>query len=128
METTNTPVTQGFAATSPTKDERTWALFCHLSSLAGFVVPFGNIIGPLVIWLIKKDALPFVDDQGREALNFQISITIYVLASILLIFVVVGIPLLIVVGFFALIMTVIAAIKASDGVKYRYPLCIRLIK
>lgn len=128
METMNTPVTQGTAATSPTKDERTWALFCHLSSLAGFVVPFGNIIGPLVIWLIKKDALPFVDDQGREALNFQISITIYVLASILLIFVVVGIPLLIVVGFFALIMTVIAAIKASDGVKYRYPLCIRFIK
>ena len=129
MEPINTAATPGTAATlQPTKDERLWGLFCHLSSLIGFLIPFGNIIGPLVVWLIKKDTMPFVDDQGREALNFQISITIYVIASIVLIFVIIGIPLLIVVGFFDLIMTVIAAVKANDGVRYRYPLTIRFIK
>jgi len=56
-----------------TKDDRTWAMLCHLSGLAGYVVPFGNIFGPLIIWLIKRDQSWFVDDQGKEALNFQIS-------------------------------------------------------
>ncbi len=128
MDTLNTSVTQGTTTAPPTaKDERTWAMLCHLSTLAGFVIPFGNIAGPLVIWLIKKDEFPLVDDQGKEALNFQISMTIYVIASIILIFLLVGIPLLIGLGLFDLIVTVIAAINANDGVKYRYPLCIRFV-
>jgi uncharacterized Tic20 family protein len=128
MDTMNTSVTQGTTATSSTtKDERTWAMLCHLSTLAGFVIPFGNIVGPLVLWTVKKDEFPLVEDQGKEALNFQISMTIYVIASIILIFLLVGIPLLIGLGLFDLIVTVIAAINANDGVKYRYPLCIRFV-
>jgi hypothetical protein len=75
----------------------------------------------------EKDEFPLVDDQGKEALNFQISMTIYIIASIMLIFLLVGIPLLIGLGLFDLIVTVIAAINANDGVKYRYPLCIRFV-
>jgi len=112
----------------PTKDERTWAMLAHISAVAGFVFPFGNIIGPLLIWILKKEELPFVGDQGKEALNFQISITIYILISVILVFVVIGIPLLIVLGIFALVMTIIAAINAYDGKAYRYPVTIRLIK
>ena len=112
-----------------TKDARMWAMFCHISSLAVFVIPFvGHILGLLLIWILKKEEFPFVDDQGKEALNFQISITIYGIISGILIFVVIGIPILIVLGLFALIMVVIAAISADDGKPYRYPLTIRLIK
>lgn len=128
MDTMNTSVAQGATTASPaTKDERTWAMLCHLSTLAGFVIPFGNIAGPLVIWLIKKDEFFLVDDQGKEALNFQISMTIYVIASIILMLLLIGIPLLVGLGLFDLIVTVIAAIKANDGVKYRYPLSIRFV-
>ena len=128
MDTMNTAVTQDTMPTaSTTKDERTWAMLCHLSTLAGFIIPFGNIIGPLVLWLIKKDEFPLVNDQGKEAVNFQISMTIYIIASIILIFLLVGIPLLIGLGLFDLIVTVIAAIKANEGARYRYPLCIRFV-
>src|SRR4030095_4613838 len=110
------------------KDERTWGMLAHLSALAGYVIPFGNIVGPLVIWLLKKDQSSFVDDQGKEALNFQISLNIYFIISGILILLLVGIPLLIVLPIFGLIMIIIAAIKANEGVPYRYPLTIRLIK
>jgi uncharacterized protein len=111
------------------KDARMWAMFCHISALAVFVIPFvGHILGPLLIWILKKEEFPFVDDQGKEALNFQISITIYGIISSILIFIVIGIPILIVLGLFALIMVVIAAISAYDGKAYRYPLTIRIIK
>lgn len=108
-------------------DERTWALFCHLSAFAGFVIPFGNIIGPIVVWAIKRDQYPLVDDQGKEAINFQISMFIYYIAAALLVLVLIGIPLLIALFFFKLIMTVVAAIKANEGVRFRYPLNIRFI-
>ncbi len=108
-------------------DERMWAMFCHLSTLAGYVMPFGNIVGPLVVWMIKKDEYPLVDDQGKEALNFQISITIWMIISLLLCFVLVGIPILIGLGIFDLIVTIIAAVQANSGNYYRYPLTIRFI-
>jgi uncharacterized protein len=82
----------------------------------------------LVIWLVKKDEYAFVDDQGKEALNFQISITIYSLVSGVLILALIGIPLLIAVIIFSVVMTVIAAIKANGGEYYRYPLTIRFVK
>ncbi len=113
---------------SPSQDARMWAMFAHISAVAGFIIPFGNIIGPLLIWILKKDEFPFVNDQGKESLNFQISITIYVLVSIILVFLLIGIPILILVGLFALIMVIIAAINSYDGKAYRYPLTIRLIK
>lgn len=109
------------------RDERMWAMLCHISTFAGFVVPFGNIIGPLVIWMIKKDEFPLVADQGKEALNFQISMAIYLIISAILIIVVIGIPMLILLGIFDLIATVVAAIKANEGVKFRYPATIRFI-
>ena len=109
----------------PTQDARMWAMFCHLVGLVGFVIPFGNIIGPLVIWILKKDEFPYVDEQGKEALNFQISMTIYIIASALLVLIAVGILLLIALGLFGLIMIVIAAVKANSGEKFHYPLAIR---
>lgn len=109
------------------KDEKLWAMLCHLSALVGFVIPFGNVIAPLIIWILKKEEFPLVDDQGKEALNFQISITIYFIIGIILVFVAIGIVILPLIGLFALIMIIIASIKANDGIKYRYPLTIRLI-
>ena len=114
-------------ATPENREERMWAMFCHLGGLAGFIFPFGNIIAPLVIWLVKKEDYPLVNDQGKEAINFQISMTIYILASVVLIFLVIGIPLLIILGIFSLIVVIIAAIKANEGEKYRYPLTIRFL-
>jgi hypothetical protein len=114
--------------TGGSSDERMWGMLCHLSTFAGYLVPFGNILGPLIIWLVKKDEYAFVDDQGKEALNFQISITIYSLVSGILILALIGIPLLIAVIIFSVVMTVIAAIKANGGEYYRYPLTIRLVK
>ena len=110
------------------KDARLWGMLCHLAGFAGFAFPFGNVILPLIFWQIKKDEFPFVDDQGKEAVNFQISITLYVLACIPLTFVCVGMLLLPAVVIFAVVMLIIAAIKANGGQAYRYPLCIRLIK
>jgi uncharacterized Tic20 family protein len=104
-------------------------MLCHLSALAGYVgIPFGNVIGPLVVWLVKKDQLPFVDDQGKEALNFQISVMIYGLVCVPLAFLLIGIPLLIALALFHLVATIVAAVKANTGVAFRYPLCIRFIK
>ncbi len=114
-------------AVSDNKDERMWAMLCHLSTFSGFLIPLGNIIGPLVIWAMKKDEYPLVDDQGKEALNFQITVTIAAIISIILIFVLVGILLISVVILVEVILTIIAAIKANDGVRYRYPFTIRLI-
>lgn len=109
-------------------EERQWAMFAHLSALAGFIIPFGNIIGPLVIWMIKKDQMPFVDDQGRESLNFQITVTIAALVCLVLFVVLIGMLLLPLVGLAALVLTVIAGIKANEGVTYRYPFAWRPIR
>ena len=117
------------AAPQYSKDEQTWAMVCHLSALSGFVIPFGNIIGPLVVWLIKKDTMPLVDQHGKEALNFQITVMIAVFVCALLMLVVIGIFLLFVVGLGALILTIMAAIKVSNGeLDYKYPFALRLIK
>lgn len=110
------------------KDERMWGMLCHISALAGFVIPFGNIIGPLIVYSMKKDQYAFVADQGKESLNFQISVLIYTLASVLLIFALIGFLFIIFVPLIALILTVVAAVRANDGEYYRYPLCIHFIK
>jgi len=111
-----------------TKDDRTWAVVAHLAGLAGYVVPFGNIFGPLLVWLLKKDQSSFIDDQGKEAVNFQISLTIYVIVAIISIVIVVGIVLIPLLAVAGLIFMVIAAIKSNEGVRYRYPLTLRIIK
>jgi hypothetical protein len=110
------------------KDERMWGMFCHLSALSGFIIPFGNVIGPLIIYSMKKDEYAFVADQGKESLNFQISMLIYLIISGIAVLLVVGIFMLIIFGLLSLILTVVASVRANDGEYYRYPLCIRFIK
>lgn len=120
---------------SPSQDERQWAMFAHLSALLGALLTggIGVFAGPLVIWLIKKESMPFVDDQGKEALNFNITIAIVGVALVILTVVTLGIGILLTlpVGLAVtvawLVLTVIAAIKSSEGVSYRYPLTLRLI-
>lgn len=120
--------------------ERQMAMFAHLSALVGGIVTtgwagsVGCFIGPLVIWLLKKDSMPFVDDQGREALNFNITVAIAFVALLLLsiatlgIGMIVAVPAWIVIAVAWLVLTVVASIKANDGVAYRYPFTLRLIR
>ena len=109
-------------------EETSTAVFCHLAALLGYIgIPFGGIIGPLVIWLIKRDQSPFVDDHGRESLNFQITVLIAMLCCIPLVFIAIGIILLPVIAIGSLICVIIAAIKAGGGELYRYPMTIRFI-
>jgi len=111
------------------KDARMWAMICHLAGLAGCIFwVIGQIVGPLVIWQIKKDDYPFVDEQGKEAVNFQISMTIYGFISAVLTFVCIGFFLLAAVVIVDIIFLLIAAVKANNGQHYRYPLTIRFIK
>ena len=110
------------------KQERTWAMFCHLGALAGYFFPFGNVIAPLIIWQIKKSESELIDDQGKESLNFQISIAIGYIVSAVLVFVLIGFLLLAALGIFNLVMIIIASMKANEGQRYRYPVCIRFIK
>jgi hypothetical protein len=116
----------------PSKEERTWAMIAHLSAFAYYVTGVGHILGPLIVWLSKRDGHPFVDDQAKEALNFQISVTIYGIVAVImcftLVFAVIGIPILIGLHAFQVICIIIASIKAHDGVAFRYPLSLRLIK
>jgi len=113
---------------SPDKDERLWGMLCHLIAFSGYVIPFGNVLGPLVIWLIKKDEMPFVNDQGKESLNFQLTMFIAVIVSAILMFVVIGFLLLGVLIIYQIIVVIMASIKANEGVRYRYPYTIRFIK
>ncbi len=111
------------------KDARMWAMICHLAALAGLVVPVvGCIVGPLIVWQIKKEEFAFVDEQGKEAVNFQISMLIYGIVAGLLCFVCVGFVLAPAVAIFDLVFLLIAAVKANNGEHYRYPLTIRFIK
>jgi hypothetical protein len=110
--------------------QRMFGMLCHLLALAGITgIPLANILGPLIIWLIKKPEMPFVDDQGKESLNFQITVTLALLICVPLICVGgLGFLLAIPIGLTALVFVIIAAIKANEGVYYRYPLTLRLIK
>jgi len=112
----------------PDKDERMWATFVHLGIAAGLVIPLGNVIAPLVIWLVFKDRSAYVDYHGKEALNFQLTMLLAFAAGLLLIFLLIGIPILILVGLLDLVLSVVAAIRANEGERYRYPISIRFIQ
>ncbi|MEO7935078.1 MAG: DUF4870 domain-containing protein [Dokdonella sp.] len=119
----------------PVGDERTWALLAHLSAFSAFIVTgVGGVLGPLIIWLVKRDTLPFAADQAKEALNFNITVLISAAALVLFSIITVGIGLLITVPlgfalfFYWLIFTIIAAVNANNGVRYRYPLTLRLVQ
>ena len=122
-ETTDTPPN----VSDVPKPERQWAMFSHLSSFSGLLVPLGSILGPLIMFLIKKDEFRFGGDQAKEALNFNISCGIYALICLVLCFVFIGFVLLPALVVYWFVFTIIATVKANDGVPYRYPLCIRLV-
>ena len=120
-------------------EERQWAMFAHLSALAGGLLTsalggWGFFLGPLVIWLMKKDTMPFVADQAKEALNFNITVSAIFLLLLVLGIVTLGLgfliamPIMLIVGIAALVFIIIAAMKANDGIAYRYPFTIRLVK
>jgi uncharacterized Tic20 family protein len=121
------PPSESPVAGAPSAEERQWAMFAHLSALAGLVMPFGSIIGPLVIWLIKKDTMPFVNDQGKEALNFNITVAIAAVVCGLLCIVLIGFLLLPVLVVLWLVFVIVGTIKANEGTLYRYPFALRLV-
>ncbi len=100
---------------------------CHLASFSGYLIPFGNIIGPLIVWLVYRERFPFVDDQGKESLNFQITSMIAIFVAGVSFCIGIGVVLLPIVLVAEIILTIIAAVKASQGIAYRYPLTIRFI-
>ncbi|WLG95970.1 DUF4870 domain-containing protein [Pseudomonas sp. FP198] len=112
----------------PSREARQWAMFCHLSALLGIFIPFGSLIAPLVIWQVKRESDPFIDAQGKEALNFQITVAIAAAISLLLMIVVIGFFLFGLVAIGALVLTIIAGVKANEGQPYRYPFTWRLVK
>ena len=103
------------------------AMFAHLSALVGFLIPFGNLIAPLIIWQMKKDD-PFVDSQGKEAVNFQITVSIAGIVAAILTVVLIGLLLLPVIAIGSLVLVIIAGLKANEGEDYQYPFALRLIK
>jgi uncharacterized Tic20 family protein len=122
---------------SPGNDSqaRTWNMLCHLSALAGYIIPFGNVIGPLLVWQIKKNEFPSVEEHGKAALNFQLTVLIALfvggIAAVLLSFVCIGfllIPVVVLIALAGLIFAIIAGIKANNGEPYRYPWSLTLVK
>lgn len=112
-----------------TADERTWFMLCHLSALSGYIVPvLGWYLGPFLVWQLKKDFVPAIERHAKEVLNFQLSILLYAVIACVLIFAVVGIPLLWALPVFNLVCVILAAVKANNAEPWRYPLCIRFLK
>jgi len=120
------------------KDARLWNMLCHLSALALFTcIPFANIIGPLVVWLIKRQEIPSVDAHGKESVNFQITVVIcaialwiptFLLSLVSPIFFVLGYLLIIPLGLANLILIIMASMKVNNGEPYTYPFALRFIK
>ena len=111
------------------RDVRTWNVLCHATALAGFFVPWaGHILGPLIVWLAKRNDSPEIDENGKESLNFQISMLIYNVIAGVLCLVLIGFILLAILHILNLVLVIVASIQTSEGKLYRYPMTIRLIK
>jgi uncharacterized Tic20 family protein len=108
-------------------EEKTWGVLTHVSGLSGLVVPFGNVIGPLVVWLLKKDESRFVDENGKQALDFQITWTVLIFVSLLTVVLGIGLLLVPVLGLAWLILVVIATVRANEREVYDYPLTIDFV-
>jgi len=116
-------------ASATSSDIRTWCVLCHASALLGlFLHFFGHLLGPLIVWLVKRGDSPEIDAHGKESLNFQLSMLIYDAIAFVLCFVLIGIPILILLWVLNTIFVIIASIQASEGKLYRYPLAISLIR
>ena len=108
-------------------NEKQWGMFAHLAGLATFIIPFGHIVGPLIIYLVKKDEFEFVADQGKEVLNFQITWSLIFIVSAILIFVGIGILMLIGFGIAWLVLVIVGTVAANNGQYYRYPFTIKFL-
>ena len=108
--------------------ERNCAMLCHLSAFAGYFFPFGGIIGPLICWLTRKDESQWVDQNGKQSMNFQLSILLYMVLAIPLCFILIGIPIVIFLGFLEVICIIIASVKAAKGEEFKYPISIPFIQ
>lgn len=123
------PVNDQPPLAGPTQDDRRWAMLCHLAALAGLFVPLAlNIVGPLVVWLFKREESAFVDDQGKEAINFNITASIVLFLLSWTVFLLVTIPLLAIVAVAWFVLVLIAMLRANSGIAYRYPLTWRVIR
>ena len=122
------PLPPGVAPTISPAEERNWAVATHLAAFSGYIgVPCGHILGPLIIWLIKKDTSNFLDEVGKETVNYNISILIWFVICIPFCFILIGIPVLIGLMIMDIIVTIMAAVAASNGEQYKYPLAIKFI-
>ena len=107
---------------------RIWATISHLAAFVGFIIPFGNIIAPLIVWLLLRKDYAFVDEQGKESLNFQISITIYSFIAFVLFLIVIGIFIAPLIAIFMFIAVIVASIETARGKHFKYPLSLKFIK
>jgi len=115
--------------TSTSSNVRLWNVLCHATALAGFFVPWaGHILGPLIVWLAKRGDSPEIDANGKESLNFQISMLIYNVIAGVLCLVLIGFVILGILHILNLVLVIVASVQANEGKFYRYPLTIRLIK
>jgi uncharacterized protein len=126
--TLTTDSTSAARAAVVEESARTTAAAAHLSTFAGLIVPFGSVIGPLAVWLTRRDGDPFIDQAGREALNFGITIALYGAVLLVAALMLVGIPLLMVGVVAWVVLASLTAVKASEGQAYRYPLTLRLVR
>jgi uncharacterized Tic20 family protein len=108
--------------------ERNWAMLCHLSAFAGFFFPFGGIIGPVICWLTRRDESGWVNINGRNSLNFQLSMLLYIVLALPLILIIIGIPIIIMLVTLNVICIIIASVKAGKGELFRYPLMIPFLQ
>ena len=128
METPPLPADQRPTPTSVASEVRTWCVLCHASALLGLFFHFlGHLLGPLIVWLVKRGDSPEIDAHGKESLNFQLSMLIYDAIAAILCIVLIGIPILIILWIVNTVFVIIASIRASEGQLYRYPLTIRFL-
>ena len=115
--------------TELSRETRKWAMLCHMTALVGLLGNgVGFLLGPLLVWLLKREDHPYIDEQGKRAVNFQITMLLALLLCLPLVFVLVGIPLMIIIALFMTILPIIGAIKANNGEDFSYPLAIRFLK
>jgi hypothetical protein len=107
---------------------RTWGAIAHLAGLAGYLIPFGSILAPLLVWKTKGPQSSFVADQAKESLNFQISMTLFIIIGAILAAGVIGIPLLLLLPLVNLVAVIVAAVRAGEGVQYRHRACWRFVE
>jgi uncharacterized Tic20 family protein len=109
------------------QDEKTWGMIAHLATLSGLIIPFGTLLGPLIVWLIKKDTMPFASAHAKEALNFNITVFLAFVVSGILTVILIGFLMMFAVFIAWIVLSIMAALKANGGEEYRYPFTLRLV-